>query len=73
MFLEQRLLQKQAVYRTVSCPDLEKGVQYTPQGIKANSTNDISSESEDALGTKLVLQPLLKRRLKQVNYRKRLH
>ena len=26
VFLEQRLLQKQAVYRTVSCPDLEKGV-----------------------------------------------
>ena len=46
VFLEQRLLQKQAVYRTVSCPDLEKGVLYTPQGIKANSTNDISSESK---------------------------
>ena len=29
VFLEQRLLQKQAVYRTVSCPDLEKGVRYT--------------------------------------------
>ena len=53
VFLEQRLLQKQAVYRTVSCPDLKKGVRYTPQGIKANSTNDISSESEDALGTEL--------------------
>ena len=26
IFLEQRLLQKQAVYRTVSCPDLKKGV-----------------------------------------------
>ena len=26
VFLEQRLLQKQEVYRTVSCPDLEKGV-----------------------------------------------
>ena len=25
VFLEQRLLQKHAVYRTVSCPDLEKG------------------------------------------------
>ena len=53
VFLEQRLLQKQAVYRTVSCPDLKKGVRYTPQGFKANSTNDISSESEDALGTEM--------------------
>ena len=26
IFLEQRLLQKQAVYRTVSCPDLQRGV-----------------------------------------------
>ena len=57
IFLEQRLLQKQAVYRTISCPDLEKGVRYTPQGIKANSTNDISSESEDTLGTKLEKGP----------------
>ena len=29
--LEQRLLQKQAVYRTVSCPDLKKGLGYIPQ------------------------------------------
>ena len=57
VFLEQRLLQKQAVYRTVSCPDLKKGVRYTPQGIKANSTNDISSESEDTLGTDLEKGP----------------
>ena len=57
IFLEQRLLQKQAVYRTVSCPDLEKGVRYTPQGIKANSTNDISSESEDTLETELEKGP----------------
>ena len=57
VFLEQRLLQKQAVYRTVSCPDLKKGVRYTPQGIKANSTNDISSESEDTLGTELEKGP----------------
>ena len=53
IFLEQRLLQKQAVYRTVSCPDLEKGVRYTPQGLKANSTNDLSSDSEEILGTEL--------------------
>ena len=51
VFLEQRLLHKQAVYRTVSCPDLEKGVRYTPQGLKANSTNNISSKSEEALWT----------------------
>ena len=57
VFLEQRLLQKQAVYRTVSCPDLKKGVRYTPQGSKANSTNDILSESEDALGTNLEKGP----------------
>ena len=57
VFLEQRLLQKQAVNRTVSCPDLEKGVCYTPQGIKANSTNDISSESEDASGTEIEKGP----------------
>ena len=57
IFLEQRLLQKQAIYRTVSCPDLEKGVRYTPQGIKANSTNYISSESEDTLGTELEKGP----------------
>ena len=31
LFLEQRLLQKQAVYRTVLCPDLEKSVRYIPQ------------------------------------------
>ena len=54
IFLEQRLLQKQAVYGTVSCPDLAKGVQYIPQGLKANSTNDISLESEEeALGTEI--------------------
>ena len=53
VFLEQRLLQKQAVYRTVSCPDLEKGVRYTPQVLKANSTKDLSSESEEILGTEL--------------------
>ena len=57
IFLEQKLLQKQAVYRTVSCPDLKKGVQYTPQGTKANSTNDLSSESEDSLGTELEKGP----------------
>ena len=57
IFLEQRLLQKQAVYRTVSCPDLKKGVRYTPQGIKANSINNISSESEDTLGTELEKGP----------------
>ena len=57
VFLEQRLLQKQAVYRTVSCPDLKKGVRYTPQGIKANSTNDLSSESEDPIGTNLEKGP----------------
>ena len=57
VFLEQRLLKKQAVYRTVSCPDLEKGVQYTPQGLKSNSTNDISSESEEALGTQIEESP----------------
>ena len=53
VFLEQRLLQKQAVYRTGSCPDLEKGVRYTLQGLKANLTNDLSSESEEILGTEL--------------------
>ena len=57
VFLEQRLLQKQAVYRTVSCPDLKKGVQYTPQGIKANSTNHLSSESEEPIGTELEKGP----------------
>ena len=57
VFLEQRLLEKQAVYRTVSCPDLEKGVRYTPQGFKANSTNNISSESEDTLGTEIEKGP----------------
>ena len=53
VFLEERLSQKQAVYRTVLCPDLEKGVRYTPQRLKANSTNDLSSESEEILGTEL--------------------
>ena len=53
VFLEQRLLQKQAVYQTVSCPDLEKGARYTPQGLKANLTNDLSSASEEIIGTEL--------------------
>ena len=58
VFLEQRLLQKQAVYRTVSCPDLEKGVRYAPQGLNANISNDISLESaEEVLGTDIKTGP----------------
>ena len=39
------------------CPDLQKSIRYTPQGITAIFTNDISSESEDALGTELEKGP----------------
>ena len=49
LFLEQRLLQKQAVYRTVSCPDLEKGVKYIPQGLNVIDLNDTSLESEEQI------------------------
>ena len=44
LFLEQRLLQKQAVYRTVSCPDLEKGVRYISEGLKVTGSNDTSQK-----------------------------
>ena len=54
VFLEQRLLQKQAVYRTVSCPDLEKGVKYTPQGVNANKSDNILLESgKEKIGTRI--------------------
>ena len=55
--LEQRLLQKQAVYRTVSCPDLEKGVRYTPQILSGNLTQCKSFKSEEALGTDIEESP----------------
>ena len=58
LFLEQRLLQKQAVYRTISCPDLEKGVRYIPQGLKVIDSNDTSLESEDQInGTEIEKGP----------------
>ena len=49
LFLEQRLLQKQAVYKTVSCPDLEKGVKYVPQGHKTIDLNNTSINTEENL------------------------
>ena len=49
LFLEQKLLQKKAVYRTVSCPDLEKGVRYIPQGHKVINSNETSLESEEQI------------------------
>ena len=49
LFLEQRLLRKQAVYRTVSCPDLEKGVKYVPQGHKTIDSNNTSINTEENL------------------------
>ena len=49
LFLEQRLLQKQGVYRTVSCPDLEKGVKYVPLGHKTIDSNNTSLNTEDNL------------------------
>ena len=49
LFLEQRLLQKQAVYRTVLCPDLEKGVKYVPQGHKTIDSNNTSINTEENL------------------------
>ena len=49
LFLEQRLLQKQVVYRTVLCPDLEKGVTYVPQGHKTIDSNNTSINTEENL------------------------
>ena len=42
------------MYRTVSCPDLEKGVRYIPQGLNVINSNDTSLESEEQIkGTEL--------------------
>ena len=53
-FLEQQLLQKQAVYRTVSCPDLEQGLKYIPQSGFNNTTlqNTPPDSDKEIQGTK---------------------
>ena len=47
--IEQHLLQNQAVYRTVSCPDLEKGARYIPQGFHTTALNNTTLDSEEQI------------------------
>ena len=53
-FLEQQLLQKEAMFRTVSCPDLEQGLKYIPQSGFNNTTlhNTPPDSNEEIQGTK---------------------
>ena len=48
--LEQQLLQKQAVYRTVPCPDLKKGLRYTQQaGFNNTALHNTPLDSDEEI------------------------